>query len=681
MSHATEGGGKPRGGATTQRLPAETKRVFALVGNPNSGKTTLFNALTGLRQKVGNFPGVTVERKEGTCISQHGQELSIIDLPGAYSLSAQSPDEEVLRDVLLGRRAEMPQPDVVVCVIDASNPQRNLYLASQVLELGLPVIVVLNMTDVAEARDMKIDAAALSRALGVPVVPTCAVTRRGLAELRIAMSRSDLPVSHHKVDLPEDVAQLVEQYAGGVGHAALYLPEEKDAIERAAPGWEDRLITARYEAIHRICEDAIQAQRLARAGLADRWDAFLLHPIGGWVGLFGILGVVFAFIFSVATVPMGWIEAAFAWAGGAVEAAMPEGDLRDLITGGILAGVEGVVIFLPQILTMFFFLGLMESTGYMSRVAFIMDRLMSKVGLSGKSTVPLLSSYACAIPGVMAARTIGDPKGRLITILVAPFTSCTARLPVYFLILGVLVPGDEVPLPTKVLALVGLYALGTFGVFVFAALFNKLLKRQKSAPPIMELPGYKAPSWKAILIQMWDRAKQFLVRAGTVILGMSIILWALQTYPKSDSDDPAVQAEQSFAGQLGHAIEPVIEPLGYDWKMGVGLVASFAAREVFASSMAIAYGVDEEDEDAEAKLRDKLRAAERDDGSPVFTTLTCLSLLVFFVFALQCLSTVAVVRRETGSWRWALFQLAYMTGFAYLAALAVYQGGRALGYT
>ncbi len=677
MSDAT--GQRPDGGVT-QNLPPEDRRVFALVGNPNCGKTTLFNALTGMRQKVGNYPGVTVERKEGTCISQHGKELLVIDLPGAYSLNARSPDEEVLRDVLLGRRPDTPRPDVVICVIDASNPERNLYLASQVLELGLPVIVALNMTDIAEARDLRVDARAMGEALGVPVVPMRANTREGIPELRIAMSRHDLPVSHHKVDLPADVASLLERFGHGDNRAALYLLDEEAAHEHADADWQNRLIADRYEAIGKVCERAV-GEPAAGPTPTDRLDALLLHKVWGWAALVAILGSLFVLIFSVANVPMGWIEAAFAAAGDGVRAAMPEGDLRDLITDGMLAGVEGVVIFLPQILILFFFLGLMEDTGYMSRVAFIMDRLMSKVGLSGKSTVPLLGSYACAIPGVMGARTIPGAKDRLITILVAPFASCTARLPVYILMIGLLVPGGEIPALTKAGYLLGLYALGTLGIFAFAGLFNRVLKRAGNSPPIMELPGYKAPSWKSILLHMWDRSYVFVRRAGTIILGISIILWALQTYPKSGADDPATHAEQSYAGQIGRAIEPAIEPLGFDAKIGVGLVASFAAREVFVSAMSIAYSVDEEGDDAGEELRDKLRGAKRDDGSPVFTPLTCLSLLVFFVFALQCMSTVAVVRRETNSWRWAIFQLAYMTGFAYLASLAVYQGGRLLGFS
>lgn len=678
MSDATD----PRpDGSSTQLLPPEEKRVFALVGNPNCGKTTLFNALTGMRQKVGNYPGVTVERKEGTCISQHGKELLLIDLPGAYSLAARSPDEEVLRDVLLGRREDTPRPDVVICVIDASNPERNLYLASQVLELGLPVIIALNMTDIAEARKLRIDARAMGEALGVPVIPMRANVREGIPALRIAMSRHDLPVSPHKVELPDDVASLLERFGHGDNRAALYLLDEEAAHQHADADWQNRLISDRYEAIQKVCDHAISEQAETGATPTDKLDAILLHKVWGWVALLGILGSLFVVIFSVANIPMGWIESAFAFAGDGVRSAMPEGDLRNLITDGMLAGVEGVLIFLPQILIMFFFLGLMEDTGYMSRVAFIMDRLMAKVGLSGKSTVPLLSSYACAIPGIMGARTIPGAKDRLITIMVAPFASCTARLPVYILMIGLLVPPGKIPALTQASYLLGLYVLGTLGIFVFAAIFNMVMKRTESSPPIMELPSYKSPSWKSILMHMWDRSKIFVRRAGTIILGISIVLWALQTYPKTDSDDPALHSEQSYAGRIGNAIEPVIEPLGFDDKIGVGLLASFAAREVFVSAMSIAYSVDEEEDESGEQLREKLRAAKRADGSPVFTPLTCLSLLVFFVFALQCMSTVAIVRRETNSWRWALFQLAYMTGFAYLASLLVYQGGRLLGFS
>lgn len=666
--------------------PAPDRRVVALAGNPNCGKTTIFNALTGLRQKVGNYPGVTVERKEGIAIGQHGEEIRLLDLPGAYSLNAKSPDEEILRDVLLGRRDDTPKPDVVICVVDASNPERHLYLATQILDLGMPAILVLNMIDVAEERGVRIDPDALARRLNVPVIPMRASRRQGLPELRIAMSLADPPPSTHRVPLPEEIDRLLEEVSetgSGVGHtgpphAALYVPGRARERLDENQEWQSHLIAARYGAIRELCGDSFVATGAERQTLTDRLDRVFLHRVGGWLSLFAVLGLLFFLIFSVAGYPMDWIDSAFGALAGWVENAMPPGDLRDLITRGAIPGVGGVVIFLPQILILFFFIGLMEDTGYLSRVAFIMDRLMSRVGLHGRSFVPLLSSYACAVPGIMGTRTIDNPKDRLVTILVAPFASCSARMPVYLIMIATLVPDERVPVLTKSLALTGLYALGTAGIFAFAWLFNRLFKRGESSIHIMELPTYKAPALRTVLTHMWERSRLFVRRAGTVILGASILIWAAENYPKSGGDDPAIQLEQSVAGRLGKAIEPAIAPLGFDWRIGIGLVASFAAREVFVSTMSITYHVAEEAESDE--LRDRFREATRADGGPLFSPLTCVSLMVFYVFALQCVSTLAVVRRETNSWRWPAFQFAYMTLTAYLASLIVYQGGRWLGF-
>jgi ferrous iron transport protein B len=359
---------------------------------------------------------------------------------------------------------------------------------------------------------------------------------------------------------------------------------------------------------------------------------------------------------------------------------MAAGDFRDLIVNGVVPGVGGVVIFLPQILILFFFIGIMEDTGYMSRLAFIMDWAMSKVGLNGKSFLPFLSSYACAIPGVMAARTIDSPKDRLITILIAPLASCSARLPVYSLLIGVLFPVGEVGALTQAAIMLGLYALGTFGAFAFAWVFNKCVMKGSASPMILEMPSYKMPALKSILLQVWHRARMFLVRAGTIIMGISILIWAASTYPKSDTEDKALQLENSFAGRAGKLIEPAIAPLGYDWKIGIGLIGSFAAREVFNSTMGVVYAVESEGDDNLKPLRDKLASERRPDGRAVYTPLVCISLLVFYVFAMQCVSTIAIVKRETGSWKWAMFQLGYMTGTAYVLSLLIFQIGSALGY-
>ena len=689
---------------------AETP-LIAIVGNPNSGKTTLFNLLTGLKQKVANYPGVTVEKKIGECYSQHGKKLRLIDLPGAYSLNARSPDEAVLRDVLLGRRPETPRPDRVVCVVDSANIERNLYMVSQVLELGLPTILVLNMADVAEQREWRIDAAKLSDLLGIPVVKTQAVNGQGLIELKIALSREDVSACKwQSAVIPAGVRAALESSRGplcetGAIHAKasllepLYLlsghdpthsgladaqmnriHELRQSIDAAFPGWEDDLVAERYRSIEKLCAEVLKRPDQEKVTITDKLDRIFLHPVLGFVNLLLVLGILFYLIFRVAEGPMGWIEGIFGDLGAWVETLMGPGDLRDLIVNGIVPGVSGVVIFLPQILILFFFIGILEDTGYMSRLAFIMDWLMSKVGLNGKSFLPFLSSYACAVPGVMAARTIDNPKDRLITILIAPLASCSARLPVYSLLIAVLFPVGQVGAWTQAGIMLALYALGTGSAFIFAWIFSKCVMKGEASPMILEMPPYKRPALKSILLLVWQRAKAFLVRAGTIILGISILIWAASTYPKTDTEDKSLQLANSFAGQAGHFIEPAIAPLGYDWKIGIGLIGSFAAREVFNSTMSVVYAVESEDDENLDPLRDKLAAERRPDGKPVYSPLVCISLLIFYVFAMQCVSTIAIVKRETGSWKWALLQLGYMTGTAYVLSLLVFQIGTAMGY-
>ena len=609
-----------------------SQRLFALVGNPNTGKTTLFNALTGLRQKVANYPGVTVEKKEGVGHDRHGNEFRLLDLPGAYSLQPKSPDEEVTRAVLHGKRIDTPQPDAVICLVDASNLERHFYLATQVMELGLPTIVVLNKTDEAQELGVTVAAKKLQERLGVPVVPMQANERVGMEALQVALSEKELA------------------------------NPKWDSIEGGA--------AIRYQAIGKLLEGAVARSDEERLSLTDKWDQILVHPIMGWVVLSSILAGLFYTIFSVSGIPMDWIDGTFGWLGEQVEGRMAEGDFRDLITEGIIGGVGGVIIFLPQILILFFFIGIMENTGYLARVSFMMDRLMSGVGLNGKAFIPVLSSYACAIPGIMATRTMENARDRLITILVAPITSCSARLPVYLMLIALMLPNGTDS--ERAMVMLGLYVLSILGVYFFAWLFNRKLEKTETALTVLELPTYQRPSWREIGLQIYDRGKIFVKNAGTVILCLSIILWALTTYPKSDSEDGSEQLAHSVAGRMGKVIEPVIEPLGYDWKMGVGLVASFAAREVFVSTMSIIYIGEDATEEGDT-VRDKMAAEKRADGKSAYNMRTCLSLLVFYVFAMQCLSTVAVTRRETNSWRWAIFQVVYLTGFAYVAALATYQ--------
>lgn len=720
--------------------------LLAIVGNPNSGKTTVFNLLTGLRQKVGNYPGVTVEKKIGECYSQHGKKLRLIDLPGAYSLNARSPDEAVLRDVLLGRQSDTPRPDRVVFIADAANLERNLYLLTQVLELGLPTILVLNMMDVALAKEWRIDVKKLSAELGVPVVPMQATSGTGALELKSAISREDIPLPHwQSAPLPEDIraalqATRAELLLTSAVHdkttllEPLYLLSDhdplhasiqdahlgqirrgRDALNATHPGWEDHLVAARYAEIEKLTHQVLQRPDQELPTLTQKLDAFLLHPLFGGAAVLVFLTFLFYLIFAVAEGPMGWIDAAFGNLGDYVTSLMPPGDLRDLIVQGAIAGVGGVVIFLPQILILFFFIGIMEDTGYMARLAFILDRMMSLVGLNGKAFIPFLSSYACAIPGVMATRTIDSPKDRLITILIAPLASCSARIPVYVLLISAFMP-DSVSTLAKAGIMVGLYALGTFGAFFFAWVLNKGIMRGANAPMILEMPSYKMPALRSILLLVMQRARVFLVRAGTIIFGISILIWAASTYPKNHElnehaaaieerisalGDPGENAAtlaqietakaelatvnsqhlaQSVAGRAGHFIEPAIRPLGYDWKIGIGLIGSFAAREVFVNTMSVVYAVQAEDDEDLTPIRDRLREEKRPDGTLVYTPLVCISLLVFYVFAMQCVSTMAIVKRETGSWGWMWFQLGFMTGTAYILSFAVFQIGKALGY-
>jgi ferrous iron transport protein B len=702
-------------------LPAHVKSgtkqpVYAFVGNPNCGKSTLFNALTGLKQKVGNYPGVTVERKVGTAYSQHGQPMTVIDLPGAYSLAARSPDEAVTRDVLLGRRTnDTEMPDRIVCIVDGSNLERNLYLVHQILDLGRPVILVVNMMDVAAKAGIKVRTGQLEQELGIPVIAAEASRGKGLIELKLAMSRPDLPLPHHRWDVPAAISPAVAELQASLQDndqkppliaraEALLLLTDQDQLrvagsqplsERTATildGWKKRwsdegtdwsgtLVGARYDAIGTLVQECVQASDDAvDQTTSDKIDSVVTHGFWGWAVLGGIMTALFLSIFTLAEYPMNWIDAGTVALADEVKAAMPAGDLRDLITDGIIAGVGGVIIFLPQILILFFFIGMLESTGYMARAAFIMDRLMSRVGLNGKSFIPLLSSYACAIPGIMATRTIEDPKDRLVTILVAPFMSCSARLPVYLLMIAALLPSGEVPLMTKVGLMILMYALGTFGAFGFAWLFKRTLLKGEPPLMIMELPPYRRPRVKDVALQMFERGGLFLKRAGTIILAISIVLWALTTYPKSnDATNPAQQVAQSYAGQAGKLIEPVIEPLGFNWEIGIGLISSFAAREVFVSATSVVFNV-EEDEENTAPLLQALQNATWPDGRPLFTPLVCFTLMIFYVFAMQCVSTLAVVKRETNSWRWPLFQVGYQTGFAWLLCLIIYQTGTALGF-
>lgn len=654
------------GHVQTSTVPRDVHTI-ALVGNPNSGKTTLFNALTGLRQKVGNYPGVTVEKKEGTFTFSHGHKARVIDLPGLYSLTPRSPDEAIARDVLLGRREDTPAPDLVLNIVDATNLERNLYATRQLIELGLPVIVVLTMTDLLMRDGKQIDVDRLSERLGVPVCEVAAHKKLGLDRLHLLITHGRWPRTAPFGD------QQSERFHDDMSHAAAVIEERYRWISDATVG----------------VMKPVEQHRTSRKALDEKIDRVVMHPFWGYAIFLVTMTVLFQAIFSWVQAPMDWIRAGMQSLGVAVAQIMPAGDLRDLLQDGVIAGVGNTLVFLPQILLLFFFITLLEDTGYMARAAFLMDRLMSRVGLHGKSFIPLVSSFACAIPGVMATRTIGDRKARLITILVAPLMSCSARLPVYALMIGAFIPGKALitigPLTLLTLpgvVLLSMYLLGMIAAFSIAWLFHRTLIRGESPTFIMELPSYRLPSLRTAAMQMIERAGLFLRRAGTVILSVSVILWALSVYPKHEELPAAERVQHSFVGEFGHVIEPLIKPLGFNWKMGIGMISSFVAREVFVSAMGTVYSVGDAQSDAgQTDLQSRMKAdTDPVSGLPVFTPLIAIVLMVYYVLAMQCMSTLAVVRRETNGWKWPLFQLGYMTALAWIVSFVVYHGGKALGF-
>lgn len=732
--------------------------TVVLTGNPNCGKTTLFNALTGLRARVGNYAGVTVERKEGALTGTEAlHPVTVLDLPGTYSLSPQSPDEQIARDILFQRLPEVPAPDLVVVVTDASNLQRNLYFATQVIELGHPTLLILNMIDVARDQGHEIDTEALSKALGVPVIPMVASEGEGLDSLRQTLrTLARTPGTRHVIprefnELPEAFgreAQALETALEGhfphrsrlaAAEALLLLSDERAIagdkpqpegtatgtrypqslidqvqaarrrLEAAGVDWRSAAIEARYARLFAIEQHVTRETTPPGELLSDRIDRVVTHRVWGLLLFVAVMGLMFQSIFWLAKYPMDGIEAAVDALAHWVGSSMPPGDLNDLVTRGAIAGVGSVVIFLPQICLLFLFIGLLEDTGYMSRAAFLMDRLMSRVGLHGKSFIPMLSSFACAIPGIMATRTIETRADRLATILVAPLMSCSARLPVYTVLIAACIPQRN---GWPGLTLLMMYLLGIAGALGMAWIFKKTLLRGEPPMLILELPPYKRPMVGAVLRQMWDRSKLFLRRAGTVILGINILLWFLATYPRSseldeqfsrrraqwkqsistpptaaeteaglqlDHEEAGEKLRQSFAGRLGRAIEPVLKPLGFDWKIGIGIVTSFAAREVFVSTLSVVYNVGGDGENT-ASLAEVMKSERRSDGRAMYTPLTGITLMVFYVFAMQCVSTVAVVRRETNSWKWPLFQTLYMTSLAWILAFLTYQIGSRLGF-
>lgn len=693
------------------RQSVKASIVIALAGNPNAGKTTLFNALTGLRQKVANYPGVTVERKEGVWRLDGSEKTArLIDLPGLYSLDATSLDEQIARDVLTGKLLDLPKPNVIVAVVDATNLERNLYLVTQLLEYKIPVVIALTMVDVAEKQSLEIDTKKLSKLLQIPVVEVKATQKLGIDELAAKV----LETAHNKSVLDGN-SFFDRNSVDDLDFIHLSLQDD---------GEVNKKIFARYNFISDVYQESVKPKQTNERSFSEKIDRVLTHKFFGLLILVAILLFVFQTIFSWANLPMDLLEKGFGALGDFVRANLSEGILTDLLVDGVIAGVGGVVVFLPQILLLFLFLSILEDTGYMARAAFLLDKLMSRVGLHGKAFVPLLSSFACAIPGIMATRTIESPKDRLATIMIAPFMSCSARLPVYTLMIGTFFAGQTVFgfLSLGAVLILAMYALGIVVAVAVAWILKRTLLKSPPPPFVMELPPYRLPNVQNVLLNMFNNGWQFLKRAGTVILAISIILWALTAFPRSTdletpsqaisqnqiapgNQEPAVVGSteescgcsledakkieeekqglalrNSYAGQLGHLIEPVIAPLGFDWKIGVALIASFAAREVLVSTLSIIYNVGKDSTEESEGLIDAVRNAKKDDGSQAWTPLTALTLMVFFVLAIQCMSTVAVVRRETNSWSWTIFMVFYMTALAYAAAFLTYQSGKFLGF-
>lgn len=608
---------------------------IALVGNPNSGKTALFNQLTGSRQKVANYTGVTVERKEGRLRAPSGREFAVLDLPGAYSLHPASLDEAITRDLCRGFYPGEAAPDVLLCVIDATNLRLHLRFALELRELGKPMVVALNMVDAAQRRGIQIDVAALERELGVPVVETVAVRKQGA---RALVERLDAMVPHLDAPLP-----------GGEGEADYH---------------------ARVRAI--LAAAVRMPARTAR--IDDALDRWLLHPVFGLISLAVVMFLIFQAVYAWATPLMDGIEAGFAWLGAFVGSVLPEGPLASLLTDGIIAGVGGVVVFLPQILILFFFILALEESGYLPRAAFLLDRMMAAAGLSGRSFIPLLSSFACAVPGIMSTRSIQDPRDRLATILVAPLMTCSARLPVYALLIGAFIPQKTVwgVFNQQGLVLFGLYAAGILSALAMSWIMKKWRRDKSEHPLMLELPSYRLPHARDLAVGLYERGMIFLKRVGGIILALTILLWVLLSFPAAPAGATMPAIDYSYAGQIGHAMAVFFAPLGFNWQICIALIPGLAAREVAVASLATVYALSAADDDAASQALTPLIS----DG---WSLATALSLLVWYIYAPMCISTLATIKRETNSWKQMGFAAFYLFAAAYVAALITYQVTVALG--
>jgi len=688
-------------------MESKMKRI-ALVGNPNSGKTALFNVLTGLNQRVSNYPGVTVESATGKAIID-GESCLLTDLPGTYSLAPESQDEQIVAEEVATWIGNGHAPDCVISVVDSTNLQRNLYLTSQLIDLGIPVVVALNMTDIAEQKSIHINLEQLKSELGLEdVVQISALKKTGIFELKQVIHRilSSEKSQPNSIQIPDPVMTIIQPVIDWFSHEQGYsqrisqslalrwittgtlygltVPNstllENTRISLKQIGFSFELLepTLRYGWLDSIVPKSQQTiQTQSKSELIDK---YLIHPVGGPIIFVALLTFIFQAIFSWASIPMDWIDSGIGTVGEWVGSLLPSGLFNDLMVEGIIGGAGAILVFLPQILILVFFLSLLEDSGYMARVAIMMDKAMTKVGLHGRSVLPLMSGYACAIPGVMATRTIDSWKERLITILVLPLMSCSARLPVYTLMIAAFIP--DIPVlgyfGLQGLTLVFMYFLGSITAMILALIFHKWINIEQKTSFVMELPSYRMPLMRSVFQRVYSRGAVFVKDAGKIIMAISIVLWFLASFPKSDSN-VTQSIHHSYAAKIGQTIEPIIKPLGFDWKIGLGLVTSFAAREVIVSTLATIYNVENAEENPVSLSEAMKRDVDPKTGKNIFTPLVAFSLMIFYVFAAQCMATFAIIKRETNSWKWPIFMVIYMTTLAYIGSLIVYQGGLALG--
>lgn len=702
------------------RHPSKTSLKVALVGNPNSGKSTLFNALTGLNQKTGNFPGVTVDKKTGFFKIDNNTGVELIDLPGIYSLYPKSLDEKVAYEVLCDEE-NVDHPDVVVCVADANNLKRNLFLVSQLIDLKLPVILVLNMMDIVHKEQKEIDTTILAEQLGVKIISISARQKEGIVQLKKAFQEEVSPPSQNFIDVTAIAPEVIDRLAleirdknsfylfqavcnNKVAERGSQKRSEKNVLQRVATNLDIDInqmqsseSVERYKKINYII--ALCLKQNAEVNIntfTHRLDGVLTHRVWGYVAFLCILFFIFESLFYLAAFPTEWIEHLFAQVTNYAASHLPSGELSDLFVNGILAGIGGIVVFVPQIALLFAFIALFEDTGYMARVSFIMDKLLRKFGLNGRSIIPLISGVACAIPAIMSTRTIGNRKERLITIMVTPLMSCSARLPIYTLLISMVVPKSSGFFNYQGLVLMSLYLVGFVAAISAAFAMKYVIKSEEKSYFIMELPLYRTPQLKTVLFAVWEKVKVFLFDAGKIILAIAVILWFLASHApdgrfeeiekkyRQQTESSGLERESlttkmaseklevSYAGIIGKSIEPAIKPLGFDWKIGIALITSFAAREVFVGSMATIYSVG--DAENTRSIGDKMKAErDADTGKPKFTVATGFSLLLFYAFAMQCMSTLVVVYHETKSWKWPVIQFLYMGALAYFSALIVFQ--------